>query len=107
MNYLVSASKNVFEENREWFVQFENEFKGFIDYFRLHDFVDDNYDVYNLASYKDGILTEIITEHPDINCNCNDNYPEALQEAYIPSDYSNYIRGCTYAIQNRTKRMNK
>lgn len=100
----VSASKNVLDGNKDWFNQFEKNFEGFIDYFCMNDFVDDKYNVYNLASYKDRNFSEIITEQPNIDYRCN-NYPKALQDAYIPVNYINYIRGCTYAIQCRTKRM--
>lgn len=106
----VSASKNVFEGNRAWFMQFGDLFENFIDYFCLNDFVDDDYNVYNLTSYNciKGKYSEKITSHPAVKydpAHDNNDYPKVLQNAYIPSDYSKYIIGCTHAIQSRTKRM--
>lgn len=101
----VKASKNIFNGNKKWFMQFNN-FKGYIDFFLLNDFVDENYDVYDLSSYDNSSHSykSRISEQPYIEY--SGNYTKDLERAYIPQNYSIYIRGCVFAIKNRTKRIN-
>lgn len=102
----VEASKNVFESNKKWFLQFKS-FKGYIDYFLLNDFVDTNYDIYDLSSY-DGSKNKyknIILDQPSVKY--TGNYQLDLEKSYIPKVYSNYVLGCIKAIKNRTSRINK
>ena len=92
--------KEILDGNRNWFNQFgdgEEGYKNFINFFVLFDFVDKSYNPYHLSSFdnKNQKYNTIVSEHP--------HYTE-----YIPSDkdeYQNYIKGCLYAIKNRTKNM--
>ena len=98
----VSAAAPVLEGNREWFKQFDS-FKGYIDCFLLKDFVNSVYEPYDLTSLENDSFARVIHEHPDLPY--GKSYPERLEKAYIPADYSIYIEGCVYAIRSRTRRM--
>lgn len=105
-NNKVKAAQPVFDGNKDWFSQFID-FKGYINYFKLNDFVNENYEVYDLSSYniKNCNYCRLIYGQPKIEF--TDSYPQALQDAYIPEDYNSYIEGCVFAIRKRTDRMLK
>ena len=98
----VNAAKAVLEGNRKWFEQFSN-FEGYIDCFRMNDFVNTEYEPYDLASCEGARYRRVITEHPDLSY--GGSYSVKLERAYIPEDYSAYIEGCTNAILQRTRRL--
>lgn len=100
----VTASKEVFEGNRKWFEQFDD-FKGYINYFLLNDFVNSNYDIYDLSSYDNEYESykKVITEQPKIEY--SGDYQAALENSYIPKNYYVYVKGCIRAIKKRTQSM--
>lgn len=100
----VNAAKAVLDGNRKWFEQF-SDFKGYIDCFRMNDFVNKDYEPYDLASCEGTRYLRVITEHPDLDLSYGGSYSVQLERAYIPEDYSAYIEGCTYAILQRTRRL--
>lgn len=98
----VNAAKAVLDGNRKWFEQF-SDFKGYIDCFCMNDFVNAEYEAYDLASCEGTRYLRVITEHPDLSY--GGSYSVKLERAYIPEDYSAYIEGCTNAILQRTRRL--
>lgn len=99
----VEASAGVFEGNRKWFEQF-GKFPEFVDFFKLNDFVSENYEVYDLSSLDDYGHMRFIQEQPDVKY--KNDYKKALMEAYS-HNYKNYIKGCVSAIQKRDERIKK
>lgn len=98
----VEVFRNVLNGNENWLKQFKG-FQGFIDFFMLNAFVSDEYDVYDLSSYRKEEYNIVISDFPIVKFTTKEEYPDNLIEAYIPKKYSNYVGGCLVAINNRSK----
>lgn len=85
----IKEIERVFNGNKEWFLQYGN-FNGYIDYYLLNDFVDENYNVYDLTSYDSLIccFQKTLTKQPTIEH--TGDFLHDLEAAYIPQDYSLY-----------------
>lgn len=98
----VEVFSNVLNGNKNWLKQFRD-FNGFIKFFMLNAFVNNEYNVYNLSSYINGEYTTVISDFPIVKFTTKQEYPDNLIEAYIPNKYSDYISGCIVAIKTRSK----
>lgn len=79
----------------DWFDMFkgDNPFKNFIDFFKLQDFVSENYEVYDLTTFNDsngsyGLLNDSVASIPKTK-----------------EGYRRFIKGSNFAVCNRNKRM--
>ncbi len=82
----------VIEENRLWFEQFGN-FEIFINYFKLNDFVNGNYEIYDLTSFDQAKKNYLILTN---------------DKPWIPNDvegYRKYVAGSNLAITLRNERL--
>lgn len=83
----------VIEKNRLWFEQFGN-FEGFINYFKLNDFVNGNYEIYDLTSFDQAKESYLILTN---------------DKPWIPNnveEYRKYVAGNSLAITLRNERLN-
>ncbi len=92
--------KKVLDGNECWLKQFGC-FNGFIDFFMLNAFVNPKYEVYDLSSFTHGEYRTIISVFPIVAFTGKDEYLDNLIAAYIPEDYSGYVKGCVEAIWRR------
>lgn len=80
----------------DWFDLFKNDgngFKTFIDFFKLNDFVDKNYEVYDLTSYNSDTSSYTLVR------NDSSWIPDTL------SGYRTYVAGVNHAIKLRNNRL--
>lgn len=95
--------KLILDGNSQWLRQFgdgDNGYRNFIDFFVLEDFVNKNYEPYDLLSYDNQKMTysNLITKHPYRINNC---IPQGKVQ------YQKLIEGCLYGINERSKKMNE
>lgn len=80
----------------DWFDLFgkeENAFKAFVDFFKLNDFVDEKYEIYDLTTFD--------SDNASYSFLCND-------KPWIPNNptsFKKYANGTNYAIMLRNKRL--
>lgn len=82
--------EKAFDNSREWLLMFKD-FNELIDYFLLQDFVNEEYEIKNLASFFEGEKYTILSS--------SDVYPASIPSDYIA--YKTFVEGLLTAIKKK------